>query len=86
MYADDIILTATSEQSAVRMFEEWNAQLAAHGLKVNIGKTKAMSTGDSIEPTTTGRWPCSVCKAGVHAAIQSCVNSVNNGVTKVVQN
>lgn len=65
MYADDIVLTATSEQGAVWIFEEWNARLADNGFKVNIGKTKAMDIGESTETTATGLWPCSVCKSSV---------------------
>ena len=66
LYADDLVLTAGSKEEVVDKFERWKRDTERGGLKVNIGKTKGMVTGE--EPGRRleyGRWPCGTCGRGV---------------------
>ena len=66
LYADDLVLTAESEERAVEMFEEWKRGMEMGGLRVNRSKTKMMVSG--IQPEVRqqrGRYPCGVCGEGV---------------------
>jgi len=66
LYADDLILTAESEESLHDKIIKWKAGLEAKVLKTNTGKTKVMfscSVKHSVEEK--GKWPCGVCKKSV---------------------
>ena len=68
LYADDLVITAESEEEAISSFNSWKAGLEKRGLKINSEKTKVMITGKA--PTLrqeTGRYPCSCCGKGVGA-------------------
>ena len=45
LYADDLVITAESEEEAVRKFGVWKREMETRGLKVNINKTKLMVMG-----------------------------------------
>ena len=52
LYADDLILTAESEEYLRDKIVKWKCGLEAKGLKINIGKTKVMfscSMKDKVE-------------------------------------
>jgi len=62
LYANDLILTAESEESLHDKIVQWKSRLQAKGLKMNIGKTTVMfscSMKDKVEEK--GKWPCGVC-------------------------
>jgi len=66
LYADDLILTAKSDESLRDKIVKWKSALEAKGLKMNTGKTKAMfscSMKDKVEEK--GKWPCGACKKAV---------------------
>ena len=68
LYADDLVITAVSEEEAARKFGLWKRQMEARRLKVNINKTKLMLMGrePAVRPQR-GRYPCGVCGKGVGA-------------------
>ena len=72
IYADDIVISCSSENELREKFFSWHQQLSKHGLKINILKTKVMITGEKPEPQVKGIWPCSVCLTGVGANAIMC--------------
>ena len=68
LYADDLVITAESEEEAVRKFSIWKREMETRGLKVNMNKTKMMVVGrePAVRPQR-GRYPCGVCGEGVGA-------------------
>ena len=42
LYADDLVITAESEEEAVRKFGVWKIEMETRGLKVHINMTKLM--------------------------------------------
>jgi len=68
LYADDLVLIATSVEELKRKLQVWKRSLTTKGLKVNIGKTKVMkSSGYTSTISESGAWPCGVCGKGVAA-------------------
>ena len=68
LYADDLMITAESEEEAARKFSVWKREMETRGLKVNINKTKLLWIGR--EPAVRqqrGRYPCGVCSKEVQA-------------------
>ena len=66
LYADDLVLIADSMDKLIEKFNRWKEGIESKGLKVNIAKTKVMVSGNGIiPPSTSGKWPCSVCRKGV---------------------
>ena len=75
LYADDLVLIAESMEELVEKFNTWKEGIESKGLKVNMGKTKVMVSGRGIvPPTTSGKWPCSVCRKGVGNNSISCTS------------
>ena len=68
--ADDLVITADSEEQVVRRFNEWKSKLETRGLKVNMDKTKIIVVGrePAVRPQR-GRYPCGVCgeRVGVNS-------------------
>ena len=53
-------------EELIEKFNTWKERIVSNGLKVNITKTKVMFSGNGIvPPSTSGIWPCSVCRKGV---------------------
>ena len=66
LYADDLVITAESEEEAVRKLHIWKREMETRGLKVNIDKTKMMVVGrEPMVRPQRGRYPCGVCGEGV---------------------
>ena len=66
LYADDLVITAESEEEAVRKFSLWKREMETRRLKVNMNKTKMMVVGrEPIVRPERGRYPCGVCGEGV---------------------
>jgi hypothetical protein len=66
LYADDLVLMATTEEELKRKIQNWKTSMANKGLKVNPGKTKEMIGGDGQGvQEESGKWPCGVCHNGV---------------------
>ena len=68
--ADDLVITAESEEEAVRKLGVWKKEMETRGLKVNIkfNKTKLMEMGrePAVRPQRES-YPCGVCGKGVGA-------------------
>ena len=62
------MITAESEEEAVRKFGVWKREMETRRLKVNIKKTKlmVMDREPAVRPQR-GRYPCGVCSKGVGA-------------------
>ena len=73
LYADDLVIVATSREELQRKVKAWRDSLTRKGLKVNEGKTKIM-IGDSSAGvmSESGAHPCGVCGAGVGANSIQC--------------
>ena len=58
LYADDLVLMATTLEQLGRRMAEWRASLPDKGLKVNAGKSKMMvgSSGGKMI-VNSGKWP-----------------------------
>ena len=67
LYADDLVLTAESQQEVMEMFNLWRNAMARCGMKINIPTTKLLISAKArTAPTSgTGRWPCAICLRGV---------------------
>ena len=61
LYADDLVITAESEEKAVREFGVWKREMETRGLQVNINKSKLMLMGrEPIVRPQRGRYQCGV--------------------------
>ena len=65
-YADDLVITATSEAELLAKLRLWKSEMEAKGLRVNMDKTKIMMSGPNLNSLRdSGKYPCSVCRDGV---------------------
>ena len=62
LYADDLVLMATTGDELGRKLVEWRASLLVKGLAVNAGKTEPMVCGGSggVVVAELGAWSCVV--------------------------
>ena len=70
LYADDLALTAETQEEVQLMFGEWRQAVERRGLKVEgkLGKNKDDSNwGEVGDVVMVGRYPCGVCGCGVGA-------------------
>ena len=44
LYADDLVLVAETEELLMEKLRKWKKGMESKGLRVNIGKTKVMTT------------------------------------------
>ena len=66
LYADDLVLSADSNEGVTKMFKDWSSAVELRGMKVQLGKTKLFISGKrSKEATSSGQYPCAVCNRGV---------------------
>jgi hypothetical protein len=65
LYADDLVLMADNEADLKERIIIWKSALEAKGLKMNVGKTKVMSSDVKGSPAVSGKCPYSVCNKGV---------------------
>ena len=68
LYADDLALTAETQEEVELMFGEWRRAVERRGLKVNLEKTKIMVTRREVgDVVRVGRYLCGVCGRGFGA-------------------
>ena len=68
LYADDLVILAESLEELLDKMKIWKQQLEMKGLRVNMGKTKVMICGSTLNSLKdSGKHPCSVCRKGVGA-------------------
>lgn len=67
LYADDLVLMATTREELTSKVEKWSECLSRKGLKVNTNKSKVMISNKDKATVEhkEGRWPCGVCGRGV---------------------
>ena len=66
MYADDLVVTAETEEDLINKLNEWKNNVKNRGMRVNMNKTKVMITGERQKPMQkAARWPRGVCGRGV---------------------
>jgi hypothetical protein len=66
LYADDLALSAESEDQLVESIKRWKDGIEGKGIRVNVGKTKVMHcAADAGRTVDSGKWPCEVCRQGV---------------------
>ena len=66
LYADDLVIIAETEEELRARLLVWKRSLEEKGLRVNIGKTKIMVSGNNMGCLKdSGKFPCGVCRKGV---------------------
>jgi hypothetical protein len=73
LYADDLVLMADSMDDLQMKFDRWKDAIEKKGMRVNMGKTKVMVSGEGGEVETSSIDPCSVCDKRVKANSVLCV-------------
>ena len=82
LYADDLVVTAETEEDLIKRLNEWKNNVKNRGMRVNINKTKVMISTERQKPVQkVARWPCGVCGRGVGSNSIHC-NSCQNWVHK----
>ena len=86
LYADDLVISAETEEGLKMKLNKWKTEMEAKGLRVNIGKTKIMVSGVNLQTLKdSGEYPCSVCRKGVGSNSIYCAGcwmSINDNVIK----
>ena len=69
LYADDLVLMNETIEGLGNNFLKWKEAFESKGLKVNLGKTKAMVCGDITKDgmPKSNVDPCGVCSLRVKA-------------------
>ena len=66
LYADDLVISAETEEGLKMKLNKWKTEMEAKCLRVNMGKTKIMVSGVNLQTLKgSGEYPCSVCRKGV---------------------
>ena len=66
LYADDLVITAETEEGLKMKLNKWKTEMEAKGLRVNMGKTKIMVSRVNLQTLKdSGKYSCSVCRKGV---------------------
>jgi hypothetical protein len=73
LYADDLVLMADSMEELQLKFDRWKSVIERKGLKVNMGKTKVMVSGEGGERVVSRIDPCGVCDKRVKANSVLCI-------------
>jgi hypothetical protein len=73
LYADDLLLMADSMEELQVKFDKWKDAIEKKGMKVNMGKTKVMVSGDEGERVVSLVDPCGVCDKRMKAKAVLCV-------------
>ena len=61
MYADDLILMSETMEGLREKFWKWKEAFESKGLKVNLGKTKVVVSGEEGEVSVSKVDPCGIC-------------------------
>ena len=66
LFADDLVIIATSLEECIERIEAWKAGLESKGLRVNMSKTMCMASGRNHDVLRdTVKYPCAVCRSNV---------------------
>ena len=73
LFADDLVIIATSLEECVEHVKAWKEGLESKGLHVNMTKTKFMASGLGLDILQdSGKFPCAVCHTGVGRSFIRC--------------
>ena len=72
LYADDLVLLADSMSELSSKIKKWKDSLEKKGMKVNVGKTKWLVSGEEESLKTISKLPCGVCGKGVGSNSVQC--------------
>jgi len=65
LYADDLVVSAETEEDLIKRFNEWKNNVDNRGMRVNTNKTKVVISGERQKPVQkAARCPCGVCGRG----------------------
>ena len=53
LYADDLVISAETEEGLKMKLNKWKTEMEAKGLRVNMGKTKIMVSGVNLQTVNT---------------------------------
>ena len=66
LYADDLVIVSDDLADLQQRFDAWKSGMKAKRLRVNVDKTKFMTSGSGLNPLhNSGKYPCGVCRQGV---------------------
>ena len=66
LFADDLVIIATSLEELKNRIEAWKEGLESKGLRMNMRKTMVMVSGRGLDVLhDSGKYPCAVCRKGV---------------------
>ena len=73
LFADDLVIIATSLDECVARVKSWKEGLEAKGFRVNMNKTMFMASGPNLDVLQdSGAFPCAVCRTGVGRSSMLC--------------
>ena len=59
LYADDLAISAETEEGLKMKLNKWKTEMEAKGLRVNMGKTKIMVSGVNLQTLKdSGKYSC----------------------------
>ena len=73
LYADDLVLMAEDMSELQTKYNNWKEAMEGKGLKVNVGKTKCMISGEASRKEVSKIDPCSECGGRVGRNSVLCV-------------
>ena len=66
LFADDLVIIATSLEELKNRIEAWKEGLESKGLRMNMRQTMVMVSGRGLDVLhDSGKYPCAVCRKGV---------------------
>ena len=75
LYADDLVVTAKTEEYLIKRLNEWKNNVENRGVRINMNKTKVMISGERQKPLQkAARWPCGECGRGVGSKSIQCTS------------
>jgi len=75
LYADDLVVTAETEDDLIKRLNEWKDFMENSGMRVNMNNTRVMITAERQKVMQKAvRWPCGVCGRGVGNNSMQCTN------------
>jgi len=75
LYADDLVVIADTDEDLIKRLNEWKDFMENRGMRVNMNKTKVMTSGERQKVTQkAARWPCGVCGISVGNSSMQCTS------------
>jgi len=75
LYADDLVVTAETEDDLIKRLSEWKDNMENRHMRVNTNKTKVMISGERQKiMQKAARQPCGFCHRGVGSNSIQCTS------------